>query len=566
MPGLPEGALKDILVRGSYVTSEDVAAAERYVGQKRGTFVDYFLSHGLLTKDLVGQAVAEAYGLPYADLNTNRPSREQVLRIPEEAAKRLRVVVYAETPTVVTVATDNVSDKTLVAQLAPAFSGRKVSLAYSLSDDIDAAFSYYRRPLATRFASIVERTGRVAPEIIEEILADAITLRASDVHFEPQGQELLVRFRIDGVLHEVGRFDVRYYEAILNRIKVQAHMRIDEHFAAQDGAMRHQTDSVVVDLRVSVAPTLDGEKIAIRVLASYTKGFTLNELGLEPDDQALLEAAASKPFGMILMTGPTGSGKTTTLYAVMRILNEPDVNITTIEDPVEYRVTGVNQIQVNAQTSLTFARGLRSIVRQDPDIILVGEIRDEETAEIAVNASLTGHLLLSSFHANDAASAVPRLLDMGVEPFLLSSVVELIAAQRLVRKVCEQCRFSVSVKHDEIRAKHGLTVARFFPEGTLTLYRGKGCPACSNTGYLGRTAIFELIPASKELRSLMLKNPSADEVWALARANGARSLFEDGVKKVLNGTTTVEELLRVAIPPVEAEPERPSRTKARVRA
>lgn len=549
--GLPQGALKDILVRGNYVTPADVEAAEKFVKARRGLFSDYFLSQGLLTKDLLGQAVAEAYGMPYADLNTNRPAREQVLRIPEELAKTLRVVVFAETPKEITIATDNLGDKTLLQQLAALFAGRKLSAAYSLSEDIDAAFSHYRKPLATRFAAIVERAGRVAPEIIEEILSDAIGLRASDVHFEPQGKELLVRFRIDGVLHEVGRFEVKYYEAILNRIKVQSHMRIDEHFAAQDGAMRLHNDGANVDLRVSVAPMLDGEKVAIRVLATYAKGFTLNDLGLEPEDQQKLEDAANKPFGMILMTGPTGSGKTTTLYALMRILNEPDVNITTIEDPVEYRVIGANQIQVNLLTNLTFARGLRSIVRQDPDIILVGEIRDQETADIAVNAALTGHLLLSSFHANDAASAVPRLLDMGVEPFLLASTVELIAAQRLVRKICEQCRYSLTVMHDELLAHYGLSVAKHFPDGSLTLYRGKGCSTCNNTGYLGRTAIFELIPSSKELRSLMLKNPSADEVWILARKQGARALFEDGVRKILRGTTTVEELTRVAVPPSE---------------
>src|SRR3990167_329181 len=394
--GLTQGVLKEILLRGNYVTTEDVAAAEKYVTQKRGAFTDYFLSQGLLTKDLLGQAIAEAYGLPYADLNTNRPAREQVLRVKEDLARSLRAVVYSESPTDVVVTTDNLADKTILQQLAQLFPGRRVSLAYSLSDDIEAAFSFYRKPLATRFSAIVEKAGRVAPEIIDEVLSDAIGLRASDVHFEPQEKELVIRFRIDGVLHEVGRFEKKYFEAILNRIKVHSHMRIDEHFEPQDGAMRHLTDDVAVDLRVSVAPTLDGEKVAIRILATYARGFALGDLGLEAEDQHLLEKAADKPFGMILMTGPTGSGKTTTLYAVMRVLNQPDVNITTIEDPVEYKVIGINQIQANPQTNLTFARGLRSIVRQDPDIILVGEIRDNETAEIAVNAALTGHLLLSS--------------------------------------------------------------------------------------------------------------------------------------------------------------------------
>jgi type II secretory ATPase GspE/PulE/Tfp pilus assembly ATPase PilB-like protein len=259
-----------------------------------------------------------------------------------------------------------------------------------------------------------------------------------------------------------------------------------------------------------------------------------------------LDEAAHKPFGMILVAGPTGSGKTTTLYALLKLLNRSEVNITTIEDPVEYKMRGVNQIQVNPLVDLTFARGLRSIVRQDPDMILVGEIRDEETATIAVNAALTGHLLFSTFHANDAATAIPRLLDMGVEPFLLVSTLEVIIAQRLARKLCEHCRGSVTMSVQDLPKG---TEEFFGGKKKVTLYRGKGCPACGHSGYKGRTAIFELISMTDELRELVLKNPTTQQIMDCARAHGSRSMFEDGLEKVKIGATTLDELLRVAAPP-----------------
>jgi len=302
------------------------------------------------------------------------------------------------------------------------------------------------------------------------------------------------------------------------------------------------------DLRTSIVPTVEGEKVVLRVLASYVEGFALSDLGFTSKDEEILLSAAKKPFGMILVTGPTGSGKTTTLYGVLKVLNKPGVNITTIEDPVEYKVEGINQIQTNSQTDLTFAKGLRSIVRQDPDIILVGEIRDEETAEIAVNAALTGHLLLSTFHANDAATAIPRLLDMEVEPFLLASTLEVIIAQRLVRKICDSCRHSVSISKDELKNNYK-NADKYLEGDNVTLYKGKGCDSCGGSGYKGRTAIFEFLPITPRMEELILKNPSTRDIWQLAKSEGARSLFEDGILKVKDGVTTLEELMRIAPPP-----------------
>ena len=529
--------LKTMLAAGKYVTKNDLVAAEQWAAKHRTSLLEYLLQEQLLTKDLLGQAIAEHYQLPYADLNSHVPEADQARRIPEAVAKKYRAVLFEEKPKQAIVTTDQPEQMLAkIADLAKLFPKKKIVQAYSLPEDIDAVFLYYRKTLATRFASIIKGQKRVAPEIIEEILGDALSYRASDIHFEPQKAELVVRFRVDGVLLEAGRIPREYYENMLNRIKVQSRLRIDEHFAAQDGSMHVERDGLAIDLRTSIVPTIEGEKVVLRVLAAYVQGFTLGDLGLSPRYEELLKTTAGKPFGMILVTGPTGSGKTTTLYALLKILNRPEDNIMTIEDPVEYKLIGVNQIQVNPQTNLTFAKGLRSIVRQDPDIILVGEIRDHETAEIAVNAALTGHLLLSTFHANDAATAIPRLLDMGVEPFLLASTLDLVVAQRLARKICDQCRHSVSA--DSKNKK-------------FTRYEGKGCGACGQTGYKGRTAIFECIAMTPEMQALILTRPSARQIWQLAKTQGARSLFDDGLEKIKNGATTLAELLRVAEPPQE---------------
>lgn len=551
--------IKEILLKENYITEEDIRNAEDFAKTHHVSFIEYLLQENLLTKDLLGQATAESFNVPYADLNSALPSAEQVQKIPEEIAKKYRAVIFSEKKGKIVVATDNPKDAKLLPELEKLFAGKKLSIAYSLSEDIDASFVHYQKPLETRFSKIIENKGRIAPEILEEIFDDALIYHASDIHFEPQQSNAVVRFRVDGVLHEAGRIPREYYENIINRIKVQSSLRIDEHFAAQDGSLRYEKDGTVVDFRTSIVPTVEGEKVVLRVLSAYVQGFSLGDLGLSLEHQALLERAAAKPFGMILSAGPTGSGKTTTLYALLKLVNSPDINITTIEDPVEYKMLGVNQIQVNPQTNLTFAKGLRSIVRQDPDIILVGEIRDEETAEIAVNAALTGHLLYSTFHANDAATAIPRLLDMGIEPFLLASTLEVIVAQRLVRKICDNCKYSQQKTASDFNTPQLKAMLPYFSakggsisggeDKSITVYEGKKCEACGHTGYKGRTAIFEFIHITPEMQNLILHSPSTQEIWQLARKDGSRTLFEDGVEKVKTGVTTLEELLRVAEPP-----------------
>ena len=541
--------IRQVLLKKNYVTEEDILNAEHYTKTHPVSFTDYLLQTNLITKDLLGQTIAESLCIPYANLNTRPATTEQVNALPEEIAKKYRLVLFWWNAKRVIIATDNPLPTELLDVVTTLYPRRKVSLAYALPEDINTAFIYYRKPLETRFGKIIERNERIAPKLLEEIFDDAIIYHASDVHFEPQKTAVLVRFRIDGVLHEAGRIPKEYYENILNRIKVQSGLRIDEHFTAQDGSLRYEKSGSTIDMRTSIIPTIEGEKAVLRVLAAYAQGLLLSELGLSAAHEELLMTSAKRPFGMILVVGPTGSGKTTTLYALIKLVNNQEVNITTIEDPVEYKVEGVNQIQINLETNLTFAKGLRSVVRQDPDIILVGEIRDNETAEISVNAALTGHLLYSTLHANDAATAIPRLLDMGVEPFLLASTLEVIVAQRLVRKICERCRYSVELHVGDLDTLQYKSAKQYFPEKSTTLYLGAGCASCGHTGYRGRTAIFEFVHITPALQNLILHSPGTQEVWALARKEGAQSLFEDGVRKVMAGTTTLDELLRVALPP-----------------
>jgi len=540
--------LKDILLKQNYLLEEDIKKANAYLAKHKMSFGDYLIQSSLLNKKLIGEAVAEFLKVPFADLEAKSPSKEQVLKIPEAQAKKNHVILFEEGEKSVTIATDDIDQKQVFTSLKKLFKGKKIIIAYAGTEDIEAKFINYQKPLDTRFSKIIKSEKRIAPEILDEIFNDSIVFNASDIHFEPQKEEVVLRFRIDGLLREAGRIPTINYENILNRIKIQSGLRIDEHYSAQDGSIRYENNNVSIDFRTSIIPTVNGEKIVLRVLASYVKGLSLSELGLSMRDRDILEEVSKKPFGMILVTGPTGSGKTTTLYATLKMLNSPDVNVTTIEDPVEYKINGLNQIQVNSETNLTFAKGLRSIVRQDPDVILVGEIRDEETAEIAVNAALTGHLLLSTFHSNDAATAIPRLLDMGIQPFLLASTMEAIIGQRLVRKICKQCRLSVTItKNDpKLRFKE---LKRFFGKDKISAYEGKGCNSCNQTGFRGRTAIYEFINFTPEMKDLILKNPSTNEIWNLAKKQGATSLFEDGIEKVKNGLTTLEELLRVAEPP-----------------
>ncbi len=377
-----------------------------------------------------------------------------------------------------------------------------------------------------------------AVRIVNTVLIKASSVSASDVHFEPYEDETVVRIRMDGVLHDYTKIPPSLYQEVVSRIKVMAKLNVAEKRIPQDGKIRVRIGNKDYDIRVSVVPTVHGERVVLRLLEKTGSLLTLGELGLSPRDEEKVKGLAERPYGIVLVTGPTGAGKSTTLYAMLLHVKNPRKNIITIEDPVEYQIKGVSQIQVNPKVGLTFASGLRAILRQDPDIIMVGEIRDPETAEVAVQAALTGHLVLSTLHTNDAPSAVTRLKDMGIEPFLIASSLEGVIAQRLVRRICENCKEPYRPSEEEVR-ELGL------PRGNYTFYRGRGCEECLGTGYRGRIGIFEVLELDEELKKLINETQEAGRIREAARKKGFKSMLEDGIEKILKGITTSSEVLSV---------------------
>ncbi len=377
-----------------------------------------------------------------------------------------------------------------------------------------------------------------AVSLVNTVLIKASTVGASDIHFEPYEDEAVVRLRMDGVLHDILKVPASTYQNVVARIKVMANLNVAEKRIPQDGRIRVKIGNKDLDIRVSVVPTVFGERVVLRLLDKTGSLLTLQQLGLYPEDREKVERLAKKPYGIVLVTGPTGAGKSTTLYAMLLHVKDPKKNIITIEDPVEYQIKGISQIQVNPKVGLTFASGLRSVLRQDPDIIMVGEIRDAETADIAVHAALTGHLVLSTLHTNDAPSAVTRLSDMGIEPFLIASSLEGVIAQRLVRRICENCKEPYQPTEEELRE---LGIEDY--EGPF--YRGRGCENCLGTGYRGRIGIFEVLELDDQLKTLITKTQDANEIKKLARTKGYKTMLEDGIRKVKEGITTSNEVISV---------------------
>ena len=422
--------------------------------------------------------------------------------------------------------------------------------------DIENTLQLYRKDLKQSFDELLQseinkNTSAIgdAPiaKITDLLIKYAYRDKASDIHIEPEEKNLLIRFRIDGILHDVLYLDRKLHERILTRIKILSRLRTDEHLSAQDGKMRLVVDDDNLDLRVSIIPIAEGENAVLRLLSSHFRQFSLIDLGMSSKDLEKVNAAINKSYGMILSTGPTGSGKTTSIYAILKILNTREKNITTIEDPVEYRIQGVNQIQVNPKTNLTFADGLRSILRQDPNVIFVGEIRDNETAGIAVNAALTGHLVVSTLHTNDSATALPRLIDMKVEPFLVASTVNIIIAQRLVRKICESCKIQLSIKRQSIEEiiSADMTTKHFGNTEDITILKGQGCKVCHSTGYLGRIGVFEILEMTERIKKLITEKSDSDMIMKAATEEGMTTMLDDGLDKIVKGITTFEEVLRV---------------------
>lgn len=378
--------------------------------------------------------------------------------------------------------------------------------------------------------------------LVNYLIDLAYQLKASDIHIIPEAESVRVRLRIDGILQDEMPFPKFIHSEIVSRIKILANLRTDEHQTAQDGRFRVSLENGEIDIRVSIVPTYYGENTVMRLLTDQNEEFDLDSLGFSSVDKAKVLKVIKRPYGMILATGPTGSGKTTTLYALIKLLNVTGNSIVTIEDPIEYSIKGINQIGVNPRTGLTFANGLRSILRQDPNIIMVGEIRDEETAGLAVNTALTGHLLLSTIHTNDAATTLPRLIDLKVEPYLIASTVNVTIGQRLVRRICKNCKKEIKVKLSEVK-----NLAEVLPQNILeqeNFYKGEGCDKCNNTGYSGRICINEILVVDNEIRNAIYNKATAAEIKAKARKQGMTTMAEDGFIKAKIGITTIEEILR----------------------
>jgi type IV pilus assembly protein PilB len=522
---------------------------------------DIPLTDALIEKDIVsdenlGILIADAVKIPFIVLGKITVTEEAFRIIPERLARKYKAIPFMRDKDGIKVAMADPTNK-LIQEMIARKTGQKVFPYLATERDIYNKLWLYRKDLQKTFDVLVSEQVKTAgkstsievpiAKIVELIIQYGYQDRASDIHIEPEEKDTLVRFRVDGILHDVLYLPKKLHEQISTRIKVLTSLRTDEHMSPQDGKMRISLEEEELDIRVSILPIIHGEKIVMRLLASHFRQFSLADLGMSESDLKKVTNAFKKSFGMILSTGPTGSGKSTSIYSVLKIINTRDKNITTIEDPVEYRLKGINQIQANPKTELTFASGLRSILRQDPNVILVGEIRDSETAGIAVNAALTGHLVLSTLHTNDAAGALPRLTDMNVEPFLVASTINVIIAQRLVRKICEMCKSSIDITVDQLLLNLPAdTIKKHFGvKRDIRIYKGKGCEVCHSTGYSGRLGIFEVLEVTNNIKKLITSQNDADAILKQAVLDGMQTMLDDGMIKVIRGDTTIEEVLRV---------------------
>ncbi|MDO8488174.1 MAG: GspE/PulE family protein [bacterium] len=553
---LPDDQLAPWVIKAGLANEKQIAEALQYAKNSNCSLYEALLEKGTVGDEQLGQLTANIIKVPFVVLAKLTIPEDVFNIIPPVVARKQKAVAFARGPGGIKIALANPAKKEVLEMVAKK-TGQPVLVHFATLQDIQNTLHIFKPDLQAIVNNLLkEDIGVVAGKVLEDppvvklvdiLVTSAYDEKASDIHIEPEETSTLVRFRIDGILNNVLQVSKYLHDRIITRIKVLSNLRTDEHLAAQDGKMRIKLDEENLDIRVSIVPVADGEKAVLRLLSSRNRQFTLSDLGMSETDLKKVSAAYTKSYGMILSTGPTGSGKTTSIYSILKILNTREKNITTIEDPIEYRIKGANQIQVNVKTNLTFANGLRSILRQDPNIVFVGEIRDNETAKIAVNAALTGHLVLSTLHTNDAATAIPRLIDMQVEPFLVASTVTVIIAQRLVRQVCTHCKQNVPVDY--------ATLAQMFPADvikrnlgeskTLMTSKGAGCKVCRSTGYIGRIGLFEVLEITEKIRRLITDRADADVLTKAALEDGMIGIIDDGLKKVAKGLTSLEEVQRV---------------------
>jgi len=563
---IKNGLLKVLIEDG--LLSEEQAEAVAVEASQKGLSEDKIIEEkGLVEAKALTKARAKALGFPFVSLAETPVSPEAVALISEAVARTYRLIPirFNRQKNELAVAMANPLDLEAIEFLEKK-TGSKVVPYLAEAGEINLAIKErYGGTLVAEVSQAMEeelavpktqaidirQLGTVIREapiakVVSTILEFAVSSRASDVHIEPQEENTRVRYRIDGVLHEKLLLPKTIHEALVSRIKILSGMKIDEKRIPQDGRFKFKVESAEIDLRVSSAPTIWGEKIVMRLLRSSGGVPDLSELGLRGLGLKRVEEAILKPNGIIIVCGPTGSGKTTTLYSAITRINNPGLNIMTIEDPVEYEIKGITQVQVNREAGLTFASAMRSFLRQDPDIIMVGEIRDQETAELAIQASLTGHLVFSTLHTNQAAGTIPRLLDLGAEPFLLASSLSLVVGQRIARRICPNCREEYQpdkTNLDELTAVLG----KFLPKKKeeIKFFRGKGCEQCNNTGYYGRVGIFEVLSVSEKIVKLILERAPAGEIEKQAVEEGMITMLQDGYLRVVEGVSTMEEVVRV---------------------
>ena len=549
--------LYDFLKTARIIDAKALDGARNESKASQTSLASILIKKDLITDAALGKIIADLWGVPYVRLAEVSIPADILSLIPETIAKEQRIIPFEKNERELKLAMESPTINQETEFISKKI-GLPVRLYFATSSDIDDALNLYKNDVKQTFdeiiaAHVAAAKGSKSPQdppitkIVDTLIQFAYDNKASDIHIEPERGKSLVRFRIDGVLHDMLSLPLEIHPQIVTRIKVLANLRTDEHQAAQDGKIIYSAAKEELDIRISIVPITNGENVAMRLLSETSRQFGLNDLGLAARDLAKVQDALTKPHGMILATGPTGSGKTTTIYSILKLLNKPNVNIMTIEDPVEYDIERVNQIQVNAKTNLTFAAGLRSIVRQDPDVILVGEIRDEETADIAVNAAMTGHLVLSTVHTNDAATTLPRLIDMKIEPYLIASSVNVIIAQRLVRKICAKCRVSLDKQKltEKLTSSASNSLKEYFTKSNATFYEGKGCMVCHNSGYVGRIGIFEVMLLDDDLKKAVTEKKDASEIQKIAIKNGMKLMIADGIDKIKQGITTIDEVLRV---------------------
>ena len=576
--------LKKALIGKKLLTADKWAELLDESKKKQESVEDLILDKKIVDEEKLTQLAASFYEVEYADIKTGgQIPKDVLLLVPEPIARRHKVVAFARDKEKLSLGMADPDDLETRDAIKKKTDLKIVPFLISKSS-LEWGLKQYHTSLEAEFAKIVskqevEQPSKASPSetvteklkemaeeipfvrVVDTLLEYAIFEKASDIHIEPQEKEVMVRYRIDGVLHDVMTLPKVIQPALIARIKVISNLKIDEHRLPQDGRFKVQKDDYNISLRVSTIPVFDGEKVVMRLLDESAKALTLEELGFIHRNYEVIVRNIKKPHGALLVTGPTGSGKSTTLYTVLSLLNTKSVNISTIEDPIEYRIPGINQMQVNPKIGLTFAMGLRALLRQDPNVIMIGEIRDSETAEEAVHAALTGHVVLSTIHTNNAAGALPRLLDIGVEPYLIASTLNAIVGQRLTRQICPDCRAEYKIDADleanlkkEYNLEHLLMVLKreqFIPEKTkavteLTFFKGRGCDKCGHTGYRGRKGIFEVLEVTLDIQELIMKRAPTSQIQDKAIEQGMIMMWQDGFIKALQGQTTIDEVIRVS--------------------